>query len=195
MSDGATYKTIKWDGTIRGKRNVSNVDNEPLYEDVTELIPEEIAAIKFLYEKIHGGYRLDERVRAEYYVMGELIMQFKKYMPGVMKNVLASRGYRSTQGFLDEVVDDQGNKVLKWTPQVVEGRWRLLFGLVNHYLGLKRQVNPQGEIGSKLSEALKAQPNQSYDWSKLSETQKEDIIDSILTFGMWMLLLVGYNFA
>lgn len=78
--------------------------------------------MKFLYEKIHGGYRLDERVRAEYYVMGELLMQFKKYLPGVLKNIGASRGYRYTQGFYKKETLDDGTEVVKWTPQVVEGR-------------------------------------------------------------------------
>ena len=77
---------------MRGKRNISNVEGLPQYVDVTELEIEEVNAIKFTYEKLHGGYRLDERLRLEYYVLGEMFLQFRKFLPGVFKNIGASRG-------------------------------------------------------------------------------------------------------
>lgn len=89
--------------------------------DLKELTTEEINAIKFTYEKIHGGYRLDERTRAEYYILGEMIMQFKKFLPSILKNVGASRGLRQTQGYYKKV-DENGQEVLRWVPQMIEGR-------------------------------------------------------------------------
>lgn len=123
QDENGTHKEIIWKGGVRGKRNINPITGAPPeYEEVTGLTVEELNSIKFLYEKLHGGYRLDERVRLEYYVAGTLILQFKKYLPSVFKNIGASRGVRYTQGFLAEEVDEQGTKVLKWTPQVVEGR-------------------------------------------------------------------------
>lgn len=115
-----------------------------------------------MYEKLHGGYRLDERVRLEYYVGGTLILQFKKYLPSVFKNIGASRGIRYTQGFLAEEIDEQGHKVLKWTPQVVEGRWRLLAGLMLNYIGMRHQAQEEGTKGSKVMEWFGYQKNHSY---------------------------------
>lgn len=65
---GNSYKDVEWDGTVRGKRNVSGVSDRVQLEDVTELTQEEIDNLKYLYEKMHGGYRQDERIRAEYYI-------------------------------------------------------------------------------------------------------------------------------
>lgn len=153
---------MEWDGTVRGRRNISNIEGAPQYEEVKGLEIEELNAIKFLYEKLHGGYRLDERVRLEYYVLGEMLLQFRKFMPGVLKNIGASRGYRNTQGFFKEEKDADGNVTLKWTPQVVEGRWRLLAGLMLNYIGLKRKMVPEGEKGNKLMQFLGLQQNDSY---------------------------------
>ena len=139
--DNVTAYTVEWEGGVRGKRNTSNLIDKPLYEDVTELTAEEIAHTKFLYEKIHGGYRADERVAAEYHIWGEMILQLKKYFPSVLKNIWASRGIRETQGYFKETTDEHGEKVLKWTPEVIEGRYRMLFGMFFHYMGVLGKTN------------------------------------------------------
>lgn len=142
---------------------------------------EEANAIKFLYEKLHGGYRLDERVRLEYYVLGEMLLQFKKFLPGVLKNIGASRGWRNTQGYFEKTLDENGVPILKWTPQVVEGRWRLLAGVMLNYLGLRAQGRPEGSRGNTLLQFLGYQTNESYNWDDLTATQKEDLQDFMLT--------------
>lgn len=185
---------VEWDGTVRGKRNISNLKDLPQYEDVLGLEIEEINSIKFLYEKLHGGYRLDERVRAEYYILGEMFLQFKKFLPGVLKNIGASRGWRQTQGFFREE-EENGNKVLKWTPQVVEGRWRLLAGLMLNYIGLKRKLRPEGDKGNKLMQFLGYQQNESYEWDSLSDAQKEDVKDFVFTWMVFIAMFLGFSFA
>lgn len=191
LSDNTEYTTIEWKGGVRGKRNISNISNQPVYEDVTELTTEEANHVKFLYEKMHGGYRIDERVAAEYYIFGEMILQLKKYMPSILKNVWASRGVRNTQGYFEEVVDEQGNKVLKWKPQVIEGRYRMILGMLFNTLAIK-QSKTNGEKGNKVLEFLGLQFDESYKWSELSEVQKEDLRDFALTTLMWMAMLFGY---
>jgi len=67
-ANGNTYIDYEWDGTVRGQVNISNVADKPIIQDLTELSIEEINRIKFTYERIHGGYRLDERPYIEYFV-------------------------------------------------------------------------------------------------------------------------------
>lgn len=187
LSDGTIAHNIEWVGGKRGVRNVSNLKDLPDYQDVTGLTVEEVNSIKFLYEKIHGGYRIDERVAAEYYIMGEFILQLKKYLPSILKNVWASRGLRNTQGYLAQqesepgvkMFDVNGNPILKWTPYVIEGRYRILLGMVFNWLSIKHSTN--GEKGNKMLQWLGYQKDASYEWSKLSDAQREDMKDFLLT--------------
>lgn len=87
LSDGSLHSSIVWNGGVRGKRNTSVLADKPQYEDITDMTNEEINYVKHLYEKMHGGYRADERVAAEYYVFGEMALQLKKYFPSILKNV------------------------------------------------------------------------------------------------------------
>jgi len=137
---------------------------------------------------MHGGYRVDERVAAEYYIMGEMILQLKKYLPSVLKNIWASRGIRDTQGYLQQEVDELGNKVFdkdgnavyKWTPQVIEGRYRILLGMLFNFLSIKNSTT-NGEKGNKFLEWLGYAKDESYEWKNLSEAQKHDMYDFFLT--------------
>lgn len=182
--NGIEVYDVKWDGTVRGKvkRNTYSVAE---YDDLTELSTEEINNIKYLYEKMHGGYKVEERTRLEYYVFGELLLQFKKYMPSMMKNVGASRGYRRTEGKWE--LDTENNQQIKrWSPQMIEGRWRLLTGIVLNQLGLKftKDTNIVGRF-------LGNQIDASYDWDKLSEKQKQDLLDGAVVLTMFLLMTVG----
>ena len=190
LSDGTEYYEVEWNGDVRGKRNISNIADAPEYEDITGLTIEEINAIKFLYEKMHGGYRADERIAAEYYVAGELIFQLKKYMPSILKNIWASKGIRDTQGRFTTEIDANGVEVLKWTPDVIEGRYRILFGMLFNMLSNKKKK--EGDKGNRILSALGLQFDSAYSWEQLSDAQKSDLKDFMLTASMWALLLVGY---
>jgi len=190
LSDGTKYYEAEWKGGVRGKRNISNISTKPLYENVEGLTIEEINSVKYLYEKLHGGYRADERIAAEYYVAGELIFQLKKYMPSILKNVWASKGVRETQGYLKKDIDENGNEVLKWTPSVIEGRYKILFGMLFNSLSIRKKA--EGEKGNSVLNSLGIQYDESYKWENLSDAQREDVKDFILTGAMWILLLVGY---
>lgn len=124
-----------------------------------------------------------------------MFLQFRKFLPGVFKNIGASRGWRQTQGKMVATKDAEGNTILKWSPEVVEGRWRLLAGLMLNYIGIKRQLNPQGEPGNKLMQFLGRQTNPSYSWDSLSAAQKEDLQDFMLTWITFIAMFVGYSAA
>ncbi len=189
LSDGQEYDVVDWVGGVRGVQNVSKLDGSPEYVNIEGLTIEEINAVKFLYEKIHGGYRADERIAAEYYVMGELFVQLKKYMPAILKNVWASRGIRQTQGYWKEVVDDNGVTIKKWNPQVIEGRYKTLLGLTLNYLSIK--ATQDGKTPNKFRQLLGLQYDVGQSWEQLSEAQKEDMKDFALTWSMYLLLMMG----
>ena len=180
--------TVQYIGGVRGKRNVSAFNDNPQYKDVGELEQEEINSIKFLYEKIHGGYRADERSAAEYHIFGELMMQLKRYMPSILKNVWASKGVRDTEGIFKEV-DENGVKVLKWTPAVIEGRWKMLIGMLYNFVSIRS--NLPGQKGSKLRQLLGIQFDESYSWDSLSDQQKDDMKDFMLTSAIYLLLFIS----
>jgi len=186
---GDKFYTLEYTGAERGKVNVSNIAGEPVYVSLTELTTDEINSMKYLYEKIHGGYRQDERVRLEYYILGELMLQLKRYIPSILKNAFASKGRRYTQGYYRTNEDG----TLKWEPQVIEGRWRLMAGVILNYAGARAGKN--GDKGNRLMQLLGYQKDETYDWDSLSDAQKEDVIDFVLTWVSFIGLSVGGKLA
>lgn len=182
LSDGTKYYDIEWQGGVRGKRNISNIADKPLYEDIEGLTIEEVNAVKFLYEKMHGGYRADERIAAEYYVAGELVFKLKKYLPSIIKNIWASKGVRDTQGKFETEIDANGIEVLKWKPEVIQGRYQILFGMLFNMLSNKKKND--GDKGNRILSLLNIQFDTSYKWSELSEAQRADMRDFMLTGAM-----------
>lgn len=47
---------------------------------------------------MHGGYREDERARLEYFVVGQLFMQFKRYLPNILKQGFGSKRRQYSYG-------------------------------------------------------------------------------------------------
>lgn len=182
--DGEVVIDYEWDGTIRGKRTVTNVEGVTELRDVKGLEIEEINAIKYVYERIHGGYKTDERVAAEYYVFGELMLQLKKYMPAILRNQFASKGIRMTEGSFKK--DDNGNLV--WTPQVIEGRMITLVNVLYTMIGLRA-----GKSKSPWLAKLGLNASESYEWNKLSREQKDNITDAMVTMFFFALMMFGYT--
>lgn len=71
---------------------------------------------------------------------------------------------------------------MKWTPEVIEGRYRLLIGLFINALGMKQKTD--GDKTNKVRNFLGLQFDENYAWNELSEAQKEDLRD----FGMTSLI-------
>lgn len=86
-ANGVITHTVEWDGTVRGAFKKS----DGTIEDLKGLTSNEITRLYYVYESLHGGYRQDEKVKLEYYLLGEVFMQFKRYLPGILKNVMRSR--------------------------------------------------------------------------------------------------------
>lgn len=130
--DGATYHDVEWgkklpngkvEPIIRGYVNKNKEGVEPDYEAITELTSREAQRLKYVYHKMHGGYRPDERVRLEYYVFGEVFMQFKRFLPTILKNAMQSKGKLDTYGHYKPTGEmKDGVEVMEWVGRIVEGR-------------------------------------------------------------------------
>jgi hypothetical protein len=183
-ADGNVSHGLVWDGYVRGERNTSTIDGAAQIKPVTELEPEEILAIRQVYERMHGGYKSDERVAAEYYVFGELMLQFKKYLPSIIKNGFASRGIRQQQGAFK--ANDKGELI--WSPSVIEGRFLTLFHVMMNIVGMGKATG-----GNKLMQFARLQSNESYNWSELSREQKDNVLDAAVTMFFFALMMFGYS--
>ena len=65
-----------------------------------ELLPHEVAKLKKAYERVQGGYRIDEATAMEAYVFGRIFMQLKKYYPRVLLNAMSSKRMEMDMGYL-----------------------------------------------------------------------------------------------
>jgi hypothetical protein len=126
--------------------------------------------MKRVSEKLHGSYRKDERVMAELTLWGQMLMQFKKYLPGLIKN-----NWRGTYDdmYLGKYViktDENGVPIrpdgvdqYEWEEMQVTGRWPLL---------LKFFMQTFSKAG--------VYNNKEFTWQNLSAQQKTDVIAGLL---------------
>lgn len=168
--DGIEFTTVKWVGPESLGRG--------------ELDTREINNLKYLYERMHGGYRQTERVRAEYYIFGQLFLQLKKFFPSILKNVFASKGLRGAQG---KYVMENGKRV--WKPEIVEGRIKFIVGMILDYLGV---LSKKGDKKSFLNKYLGFDTSETYQWKNLSTDQKRTVRDFVITMGTGLLMLMGF---
>ncbi|MGL5079140.1 MAG: hypothetical protein ACRDBG_25350, partial [Waterburya sp.] len=113
---------------IGGKRGITTEGVE-----LEELNEREIKALKRQNEKLHGSYRAEEKAAVEATIIGQFILQFKKYFNTYMKNLFASPYTDTTVGRY--VIDHNMTKpqrvpVWKWEEEIMEGRLRVLTAAV-----------------------------------------------------------------
>jgi len=153
--------------------------------DLKEIDENEIRTLYHIYERMHGGYREDERSRMEYFLLGEVFMQFKRYLPNIIKQGFGSRtklysygSYKAAPTWREydhtnpEVRKDlavsagidEKSQALEWSARIQEGRFRVLTGLLLSWLPIKVQSldgRPQG-LGQKLAEKMGVFHHESY---------------------------------
>lgn len=157
-------------GVYRGPVRGVVVDKLGNKRELTELDSTEIQKMKRVSEKLHGSYRKDERVMAELTLWGQMLMQFKKYLPGLIKN-----NWRGTYDdmYLGKYViktDENGVPIrpdgvdqYEWEEMQVTGRWPLL---------LKFFMQTFSKAG--------VYNNKEFTWQNLSSQQKTDVIAGLL---------------
>lgn len=195
--DGTKFTDVQWkviDGKpiVRGLVNVGR-GQEKEFKEVTELDANEIRRMYYVYERMHGGYRADEKTKLEYYVIGSLFMQFRRYMPAILRNALQSSGKRSALGYY-KVKDttETGQNVVEWHSRVMEGRWLVLGKTLLNFLAIKGKfANPKNNFQEFWNNFMPT-PNESYDWNKLGAGHKEALTDAMLTLTFLFSMIGGY---
>lgn len=196
--DGRTIYELEWKKDpdtgkpfVRGIENLSNDPNIPDYREVTELTAKESSKLKYVYQRIHGGYRHEERTYLEYYVLGELFIQFKKYLPNLLKTALMSKGARTLGYYKSIGKDASGQEIMEWHERVMEGRWAVITKMLMAYIGIRTKVdNPTTTFQKWTQKNFSNLEN--YKWSELSSEDKLGVIDAIVTLSMWIGMYLGY---
>lgn len=99
---------------------------------LTGLSTEEIIRLRRVSSRIYGGYREDEKTALEGYLLGQLFMKFKKYLPNVLTFNFQGKFQDESLGkyvpYLEDGVPkiENGQTVYQWQAQINEGRVRLL---------------------------------------------------------------------
>lgn len=146
----------------------------------------EIQRMKRVSEKLHGSYRKDERVMAELTVAGQVLFQFKKYLPGLIKNNWRGTYEDMYLGKYVLKVDEQGVPIrpdgmdmYEWEEMQVTGRVRLLLGFLT--ATAQRFLSPNSKYRMDQLE-----------WKNLSEQQKQELVNVFQTFAFMAVALLFF---
>jgi hypothetical protein len=73
----------------------------------------EATKLKRVYERLQGGYRSEEKTIIEMTLLGEIFLQFRKYLPSLLKNMFGSvkNDYSLGRYVTKEVIDGNMNKI------------------------------------------------------------------------------------
>ena len=115
------YNDVVWeDDYIRHYINTSPAGVTPNIIPLKGLSTDEVRKMKYMYQRMHGGYRSDEKTYMEYFVLGEIFMQFKRYLPNMLRLYGQSRGKIQSYGYYKPVKDKEGNIIMQDGKEVVE---------------------------------------------------------------------------
>ena len=150
----------------------------------------------FVYQWMYGNYRSDERVVFEYYIIGKILLSLKRYIPSLLRKMFMSKGEVLSYGQYYEIGKDKdGTPIYRWKANIMEGRWRTLLGLFARYtFGVKPSKYNSNTIGTKIKRLTNVEANEEYDWSNLSDYQKQVFIEMIATATYVGAMLAGFNF-
>jgi len=150
-----------------GDRNMKLANGETL----TALSAEEIRKFKRVSSLVHGGYRQDERTSLDLTAMGQLLNQFKKYLPNVLESMGQSKYNDDSLGRYELRQNEAGEDVYTWIARINEGRARVLVKWLGATLRLQNDPN--------------------YKWSTMPQEQRQRIVE-LMVAGTF---LAGMNVA
>lgn len=164
---------VQWTAEKRGYLKTGRGEMTS-YQEITELLPREIAVMKRVYERMQGSYRQEEAAAIEVYVAGRILMQLKKYTPQILIGAFRSRYTDMDLGMLKETSERKdGETVYQWLGRINEGKYRIL-GKFLFSMIMFNSGNPD------------------YKWKNLSPEMKQHMIDGALTLGMWFTHYIAY---
>ena len=132
---GRKYTTLKYTGDVRGA--YLNEAGEPVV--MTGITSNEVSKMKRVYQQMQGGYRADEKSTLELYWWGQMLMQFRKYLPSLLLNALKSKNDDYTLGHYEQLYNTDGSpklkdgqKMFEWVAEETEGAiWVILKSWTN----------------------------------------------------------------
>jgi len=193
------YDAIWKDDYVRQYINTAPEGIAPNYEAIKGLTTDEIRKMKYMYQRMHGGYRADEKTYLEYFVLGEIFMQFKRYLPNMLRLYGQSRSKIQSYGYYKPKTDTQGNvimqdgkQVVEWHSRVVEGRFITIIGLILNAMAIRNTTGENLTLKDKFLNWVGVSANESYKWENLPEAQKELLIDFGVTMSMWLGITMIY---
>ena len=196
---GQKYWDVVWkDDYVRGYTNENPDGVAPNYVPVKGLTTDEIRKMKYLYQRMHGGYRSDEKTYLEYSVLGEIFMQFKRYLPTLLRNYAQSKGKIQSYGYYKpkmengQVVMHDGKEVVEWHSRIVEGRFKTMLGLFLNAVSVRNTAGDNLSLKNKFLTMLGIQELESYTWDRIDEAQRELVVDALVTFAMYFSILGVY---
>lgn len=146
---------------MRALINKAASGTKPEYEEVKGLTVDEARRMLYVYQRMHGGYRPEEHTVLEYYVFGEILMQFKRYLPSMLRNAFGSRQKLEPFGYYKPVLGkdgkpliEDGKPVVEWQSRIIEGRFRVLLGLLLNALTVRATIGENLTIAQKVATAF-----------------------------------------
>jgi hypothetical protein len=114
---------VVWKGGTRGVNTLG--------QELTELDANEVKSFKRIYERTQGSYRAEERTAMEYHILGQFVMQFKKYFYTYAKNQFQSELEDPTMGRYvanKDITRPDGLTTFEWESEIMKGRLNTLVG-------------------------------------------------------------------
>lgn len=193
--NGNTYKDIQWklDPTtnkpyVRAYKNISADPNNPQLQELTELDELEIRRFYSVYDKMQGGYRNIDKTALDYSIWGQLAIQFRRFLPHILRQGGTSAAKRSNLGYYKVVSVEDGKPTVEWVSKVMEGRWKVIGKVLLNAMGAASIIQNIPEDAEGIKGSLRRMSlgleNYNLSGSKLDPGQREALMDAYVTLGL-----------
>jgi len=160
---------LVYTGAVRGKTTQGDT-----LDGISALEAEKLRRVG---QRLHGGYRAEERTAIELYALGRCLIQFKKYLPSILNNLYQNRFQDDSLGkyILDpDLTKRNGEDTYVWLKRVNEGRVWVFMKYLANLLHIKN--------------------NPTYKWDQMKPEDKLAVIESLTSLSLYMLMMFSYGF-
>jgi hypothetical protein len=205
---GKKYKKLQFRKDIKTRGVVTNqITGEK--KEIRELTSQEMTTLKRISQRIHGAYRQDERSNAELYAVGQMFLQFKKYLPTLLRNAIGSAYKDRAQGYYRTVLGEDGKPQLievedpvtgekrmetklEWYARLNEGRFIVMTNWLLASLGMYNENSRIAKLMEKIG--VKAVGyNKNYKWENLTDEQKKAFMQGITSIVAFAISWVAFG--
>lgn len=195
IENGVTTHKLKWRDDV-GMRGTEKVGDS--YIPIYGLTPKEIIKLKRVYERLQGNYRKEEKSYVELYALGQVMLQFRRFLPSMIRNQFQGRRADSSLGHYESTKIEEGPRtgetVLQWKERMISGKYYVLF---NYFLGgiiapfMKKRVkggSVDGEVNKSNGVASSFEIMDQFRWDDMAPDEQVQVIDSLVTLGTMLAL-------